>query len=99
MPLTAIVAATELPALLVSLVVVQFAPPSVDFFMNISLLPYVSSCHTTYRAEGINSAVTVLSEFMFISQVLPVTLSHPVHPVNFEPVSGAGERVTIVPEV
>ena len=98
-PFTATTGACEFPVLFVSLWNTHVFPPSVDFFMNISLLPYVSSDQTTYRAEGINVAVMVLSEVMVTSQVFPDTLSHPVHPVNVEPVSSVAVSVTDVPEL
>ena len=43
------------------------------------------------------SAVTDLAEFMLTVQVLPETLSHPLHPPKPESKSGVAVRVTVVP--
>ena len=47
--------------------------------------------------RSLKSAVTDLAEFMFTVQVLPETLSHPLHPPKPESTSGAAVRVTVVP--
>ncbi len=47
--------------------------------------------------RSLKSAVTDLAEIMSTVQVLPETLSHPLHPPKPESKSGVAVRVTVVP--
>ena len=49
------------------------------------------------RPRSLKSAVTDLAEFMFTVQVLPETLSHPVHPPKPDRRAGVAVSVTEVP--
>jgi len=47
--------------------------------------------------RSLKSAVTDLAEVISTVQVLPETLSHPLHPPKPESKSGVAVRVTVVP--
>ena len=46
--------------------------------------------------DRLKVAVTDLAALMVTAQVIPETVSHPVQPLNVDPVAAAAVRVTIV---